>query len=170
MDLSAPRPLSVPHCASTVPTLADFPRWSKPSPWPGSRIFALILEPSLGNWFPRGSSAPWVLLYPPTSSNFLLVASFGRSAIRLNEDSMGLLLQSCLGVTTKKFHLIHLSGWMYRFSVSCKDVGFMVYKLKKLYLQTICCVLPLGKWRPQLGERFCALVSWARVRMDNNGI
>jgi hypothetical protein len=32
-----------------------------------------------------------------SSSEFFLVVSFSRSALRLNEDSVGLLLQSCLG-------------------------------------------------------------------------
>lgn len=68
---------------------------------------------------------------PPVSpSAFHLVASFGRSAIRLNEDSMGLILQSCLGGIAKDFNVFHLSGWMFSFSVSCKNVGFMIKNLK----------------------------------------
>ena len=70
---------------------------------------------------------------PPSSQNaksFHLVASFGRSAVRLNSDSVSLILQACLGGNAKDFVVIHLSGWMFKFSVSCKNVGFMVYKLK----------------------------------------
>lgn len=63
-------------------------------------------------------------------SAFHLVASFGRSAIRLNEDSVGLILQACLGGVAKDFCVLHLSGWMFSFSISCKDVGFLVYNLK----------------------------------------
>lgn len=63
-------------------------------------------------------------------SAFHLVASFGRSAIRLNVDSVGLILQSCLGGSAKDFNVFHLSGWMFSFSVSCKNIGFMVYNLK----------------------------------------
>jgi hypothetical protein len=70
---------------------------------------------------------------PPSSTSaspFLLVASFGRSAIRLNEDSIGLLLQAAIGGKAHDFNVIHLSSSMFHFSVSCKDVGFMVYNLK----------------------------------------
>lgn len=59
-----------------------------------------------------------------------LIASFGRLAVRLNEDSIGLLLQSCIGGVTKDFNVFHLSGWMFSFSVSCKNVDFMIHKLK----------------------------------------
>lgn len=61
---------------------------------------------------------------------FHLVASFGRSAVRLNEDSLSLILQACLGGTAKDYNVFHLSGWMFSFSVYCKNVGFMIYKLK----------------------------------------
>lgn len=66
----------------------------------------------------------------PSPSIFHLVASFGRSAIHLNEDSVSLMLQSCLGGSAKAYIVFHLSGWTFGFSVSCKDIGFMVYKLK----------------------------------------
>jgi len=66
----------------------------------------------------------------PTSDSplpeFYLVTSFGRSTVRLNADSIGLLLQSCLGGVAKDFNVTHLSGWMFKFSVSCKNVGFMI--------------------------------------------
>lgn len=61
---------------------------------------------------------------------FLLVASFGRLAIRLNADLVGLILQASIGGVATDFIVIHLSGWMFQFSVSCKEVGFMIYKLK----------------------------------------
>lgn len=61
---------------------------------------------------------------------FILVASFGRSSIRLNEDSVSLILQSCLGGVASDFRVLHLSDYMFRFSVSSKSVGLMVYKLK----------------------------------------
>jgi len=67
---------------------------------------------------------------PPAAPGFLLVASFGRSSVRLNEDSVSLLLQSCLGGVAKDFNVVFLSGWMFRFSISCKKVGLLVYQLK----------------------------------------
>ncbi|CAN6170069.1 unnamed protein product [Urochloa humidicola] len=65
-----------------------------------------------------------------SSSEFFLVASFGRSALRLSEDSVSLILQSCLGGMALDFKVVYLAGSMYRFSVSSKSVGFLIYKLK----------------------------------------
>lgn len=66
----------------------------------------------------------------PSPTAFHLVASFGRSAILLNEDSVGLILQSCLGGSAKNYNVLHLLGWMVSFSVTCKNVGIMIHKLK----------------------------------------
>jgi hypothetical protein len=60
-------------------------------------------------------------IVPLSSSAFHLVASFGRSAIRLNEDSVGLLLQACLGGIVKDFNVSHLLDWIFSFSVTCKE-------------------------------------------------
>lgn len=67
---------------------------------------------------------------PLSPKAFVLVASFGRSAIRLNVDSVGLILQSCLGGLAKDYNVIHLFGWMFGFLVFSKDVGFMIYRLR----------------------------------------
>lgn len=64
------------------------------------------------------------------SNGFLLVASFALSAIKLDAHSVGLILQSCLGGIAFDFCVQHLSGWMYQFMVSSKDVGFLIYRLK----------------------------------------
>ena len=45
-------------------------------------------------------------------------------------DSVSLILQAWLGGNAKDFDVIHLSGWMFKFSVFCKNVGFMIYMLK----------------------------------------
>lgn len=66
----------------------------------------------------------------PSSREFFLVASFSRSALRLNCDSVTLILQSCLGGIAKDFLVTHLSGLMFRFSVDSKSVGFLMYNLK----------------------------------------
>ena len=56
---------------------------------------------------PRASSSPTI---------FHLVARvYGRSSIRLNEESMSLILQASLGGVANDFNIIHLSGWMFRF-------------------------------------------------------
>jgi len=73
---------------------------------------------------------------PQSPSSFKLVASFGCSAIYLNEDLVGLLLQLCLGGCNNDFDVKHLSGWMYCFSVSYKKVGFMIKNLKSFSYKT----------------------------------
>lgn len=73
---------------------------------------------------------------PGSPAAFRVVASFGPSALCLNEDSVGLILQSCLGGNAKDFRVHHLSGWMFAFSVSCRKVGFMVHKLKSFSCKT----------------------------------
>jgi hypothetical protein len=70
------------------------------------------------------------ILPPPQSPSFILVASFGRSAIRLNDDSAALILQSCLGGQASQFRVSHLSGWCFQFEVCSKTVGLWLYDLK----------------------------------------
>lgn len=65
----------------------------------------------------------------PTSA-FVLVASFGRSSVKLNVDSVSIILQSCLGGSAKDFEVVFLSGWMFSFKVSCKNVGLLIYRPK----------------------------------------
>lgn len=47
----------------------------------------------------------------PSPKAFLLVASFGRSRIKLNVDSVGIILQACLGGDAKNFNI--LGGWFF---------------------------------------------------------
>jgi hypothetical protein len=42
---------------------------------------------------------------PPNAAGFLLVVSFSRFLVRLNEDSASLMLQSCLGGLAKDFRV-----------------------------------------------------------------
>lgn len=56
---------------------------------------------------------------------FILVASFGCLAIKLDDHSVGLILQSCLGGIDVDFKVKHLLGWMFQFPVSSKNVGFL---------------------------------------------
>lgn len=58
------------------------------------------------------------------------MVSFGRSAIRLSVELVGLILQSCLGGIVGDFDVQHLSGFIFSFSVASKDVGFLVYMLR----------------------------------------
>jgi hypothetical protein len=71
-----------------------------------------------------------VSFHTSSSWEFFLVVTFGRSAIRLNEYSVSLILQSCLGGVAKDFKVAHLFGMCFRFLVFSKSVGFLVYNLK----------------------------------------
>lgn len=67
---------------------------------------------------------------PPSSARgFLLVVSFARSAIRLDNDSVSLNLQSVLGGKALEFRVLHQSSWIFRFSVSSKNVGLIIRRL-----------------------------------------
>uniref|UniRef100_K3ZMM0 Uncharacterized protein n=1 Tax=Setaria italica TaxID=4555 RepID=K3ZMM0_SETIT len=74
----------------------------------------------------------FLVSFSPTSSEpeFWLVASFGGSALHLNVESIGLILQSCLGGTALNFNVQHLSGCMFWLFVASKNVGFLVYRLR----------------------------------------
>jgi hypothetical protein len=72
-------------------------------------------------------------VHHPSSSpdgSFFLLAVFRRFIVRLAEDSVAWMLQSCLGGLAAGFHVQFQSDRHFRFSVSCKAMGFMIYKLK----------------------------------------
>lgn len=70
--------------------------------------------------------------FPSPSGSFFMLATFRRSLSRLSEESVGLVLQSCLGGLEKGFHVLEVSHNHFRFSVSSKVVGFLVYKLRRV--------------------------------------
>ena len=69
---------------------------------------------------------------PSTRGSFLLLATFRRSLIRLSEESVALVLESCLGGHAPFFHVKEVSHNHFQFSVSCKPVGFHIYKLRRV--------------------------------------
>lgn len=63
---------------------------------------------------------------PAPARDFLLVVSFARSAIHLDNNSVGLILQSVLGGKALEFRVLHQSSWIFRFWISSKNVGLVV--------------------------------------------
>ena len=69
---------------------------------------------------------------PSADGSFFLLVTFHRFLFRLTEDSVSLALQACLGGRAAGFHVKFLSTNHFRFSVSCKQVGFNVYRLRRV--------------------------------------
>lgn len=49
----------------------------------------------------------------------------------MTEESVALVLQSCLGGSSHGFHVMFLNKTHFRILVSCKSVGFHVYALRR---------------------------------------
>jgi hypothetical protein len=62
---------------------------------------------------------------------FFLLATFRRYLFQLNEVSVALALQSCLGGLALDYQVSFQSHNHFRFTVSCKLVGFEIYKLHR---------------------------------------
>lgn len=69
---------------------------------------------------------------PTPDGSIFLLATFRRYLFRLTEESVSLALQSCLGGRASDFHVKFLSNNHFHFSVFSKDVGFQVYKLRRV--------------------------------------
>lgn len=66
---------------------------------------------------------------PSPRGSFFLLATFRRFLFRLSEESIALVLESCLGGHAPFFHVVEVSHNHFRFSVANKAVGFFVYGL-----------------------------------------
>lgn len=64
------------------------------------------------------------------TKEFLLVVSVGRCSLRVNEDSVGFFLQAAIGGLHADFRLLQLNDQVFQFSVSSKQIGFQIYKLR----------------------------------------
>nr|TKW30157.1 hypothetical protein SEVIR_2G016600v2 [Setaria viridis] len=63
------------------------------------------------------------------SSCFWLLASFSRSKIKLSESNVAFLLQSVLGGSSDLFQVSEVDAWIFKFCVSCKEVGLLIYQM-----------------------------------------
>lgn len=66
------------------------------------------------------------------ASGFHLVASFSWAAIRINVDSMALILLACLGGKAEDFRVVWLRDWCFKFTVSSKSVGLLINYTKNI--------------------------------------
>jgi hypothetical protein len=71
-----------------------------------------------------------VVASSPSHEEFFMVASFGRSKLRLEPLAVAHMLQACLGGIAHDFHVSFLRDRSFRFSVCNRQVGFFVNKLR----------------------------------------
>uniref|UniRef100_A0ACD5VRG0 Uncharacterized protein n=1 Tax=Avena sativa TaxID=4498 RepID=A0ACD5VRG0_AVESA len=77
------------------------------------------------------------------ANHFLLAVSFGRSNFRLNVDSVSMALESCIGGLCDDLSVLQLQDEVFRFSVSLKIFGFMVYSLRSYVCDQFKCFFHL---------------------------
>ena len=72
-----------------------------------------------------------------------MVISFGRATFRLDDASVNLAIESALGGNGDAYMASALTGRTFSFNVSCKQVGFQVYNLKKFSCKNFECFFNL---------------------------
>jgi hypothetical protein len=91
------------------------------------------LDQSHGIQFSKVQSlfnAPVVSSVADDARSFWLVASFSRSRIRLNEDSVSKILHSTLGGIPLSFSVLELEDRLFKFAVFDRRVGLHIYAMK----------------------------------------
>ncbi|CAD6266675.1 unnamed protein product [Miscanthus lutarioriparius] len=67
---------------------------------------------------------------PPSGSDFSLLVAFGRCRFRLEEEFVKQTLRSILGNTKDSFNACLIDERIFLFTISCKEVGFEVCKIR----------------------------------------
>jgi len=65
-----------------------------------------------------------------SSDCFSLLVAFGRCRFRLDDSFVASSLTSILGCSAEALHVCSLEDRIFLFSVSCKAVGFEIYRLR----------------------------------------
>ncbi|KAM0862751.1 hypothetical protein ACQ4PT_045066 [Festuca glaucescens] len=95
-------------------------------------------------------------VHPVTDSGrFLLVVSFGRARFRLDETSVAVALESCLGGLCGNLEVLHIRDRVFRFSVRSKRVGFHVTSTRSYSCKEFKCFFHLwGSGGPNWEREF----------------
>jgi hypothetical protein len=75
----------------------------------------------------------------PSFKEFFLVVSFSSASFPLNEESVGVVLQCCLGGDRLGYRVFQQSDHRFCFSVNNNKVGHFVYGLKDRIWPDIVC-------------------------------
>ncbi|KAM0871397.1 hypothetical protein ACQ4PT_039415 [Festuca glaucescens] len=137
---------------------------------------AMGLDFSLGSVFKSDVKRKFRSTVHPLgkANHFLLVVSFGRSKFKLDEFSVSLALESCIGGLADDLSVLQLDERVFRFSVSSKQVGFLIYSLKsvactafKCYFHLWCGGGPFWRREFDLWQKECN-AEWVLVSPNKN--
>jgi hypothetical protein len=104
-------------------------------------------------------------VHPSSSSgHFLMVVAFGRATFKLEEDLVGIALESAIGGFCGQLKVSQLQDRVFSFTVSNKEVGFHILKLRKFACKLFKCFFYLwGRGGPNWTWEF---QRWQREREE----
>lgn len=90
-----------------------------------------------------------------SSKEFFSGGFFWTFAIRLNNELVGLMIQSCIGGSSSDFKILHVFAMMFRFSVFSKDVGFLFHRFGSYECTSFSAFFSLwGSWEPNWQKNY----------------
>lgn len=90
--------------------------------------------------------------YDSLDGSFFLLVTFRRYLFHLTEDSVGLAIQSCLGGKAPNFHVKFLSTNHFSVSVFSMEVGFFIYRLRRVTTASSISIFTSGTMEPPIGR------------------